>query len=77
MTTVKIGKAFRVVLPPEFREQFGLREGEALSAEVQGGRLVLTPLREQQRAIQDRYVGRFPVLVEELIAERRAAADER
>lgn len=71
---VRIGKAFRVVLPAEFRERFNLREGEALSVEMQDGKLVLTPLREKQRAIQARYAGRFPGLVEELIAERRAEA---
>lgn len=72
---VKIGKAFRVVLPPEFREQFNLQEGEALSVELDGNRLVLTPLREQQLAVQARYAGRFPGLLEELIAERRAEAE--
>ena len=72
--TVKIGKAFRVVLPPEFREQFNLQEGEALSVELEGNRLVLTPLREKQRAIQAKYAGRFPGLVDELIAERHAEA---
>ncbi|WP_293910659.1 AbrB/MazE/SpoVT family DNA-binding domain-containing protein [Deinococcus sp.] len=74
-TTLKIGKAFRVVLPQEFREQFGLREGEALSVELDGGRLVLTPLREKQRAIQARYAGRFPGLLDELYAERRAESE--
>lgn len=71
---VKIDKAFRVVLPAEFCERFNLREGEALSVEMQDGKLVLTPLREKQRAIQARYAGRFPGMVEELIAERRAEA---
>lgn len=73
---VKIGKAFRVVLPPEFREQFNLREGETLSVDIEGARLVLTPLREKQRAIQAKYAGRFPGLIDELIAERRAEAEK-
>ena len=73
--TVKIGKAFRVVLPAEFREQFDLKEGESLSVELDGGKLVLTPLREKQRAIQAKYAGRFPGLLEELFAERRAEAE--
>lgn len=72
---IKIGKAFRVVLPPEFREQFNLQEGEALSVEMEGNHLVLTPLREKQLAVQARYAGRFPGLLEELIAERRAEAE--
>ena len=72
---VKIGKAFRVVLPAEFREQFNLQEGEALSAELEGGRLVLTPLREKQRAIQARYAGRFPGMLQEFLAEGRAEAE--
>ena len=73
--TVKIGKAFRVVLPAEFREQFDLREGESLSVELDGGRLVLTPLREKQRAIQAKYAGKLNGLLDELIAERRAEAE--
>ena len=72
--TVKIGKTFRVVLPPQFRDQFNLQEGEALSAELEGGRLILTPLRERQRSIQDKYSGRFPGLTEELLTERHAQA---
>jgi AbrB family looped-hinge helix DNA binding protein len=72
---VKIGKAFRVVLPAEFRQQYGLHEGEALSAELENGRLVLTPLRVRQREIQAKYAGRFPGLVDELISERHADAE--
>lgn len=72
--TVRIGKAFRVVLPPEFREQFNLQEGEALSVELEGNRLVLTPLREKQQAIQAKYAGTLNDAVDELIAERRAEA---
>jgi AbrB family looped-hinge helix DNA binding protein len=72
---VKIGKAFRVVLPAEFREQYDLHEGEALSAELENGRLVLTPLRVRQKAIQDKYAGTLDGMVDELIAERRAEAE--
>ncbi|WP_425145735.1 AbrB/MazE/SpoVT family DNA-binding domain-containing protein [Deinococcus sp.] len=71
-TTVGIGKAFRVVLPAEFRERYGLQEREALSAVLEGGRLVLTPLCEKQRAIQAKYAGRFPGMLNELFAARRA-----
>ena len=74
-STVKIGKAFRVVLPAEFREQFNLKEGEALSVEMQGSKLVLTPLREKQRAIQAKYAGTLDGVIDELIAERRAEAE--
>ena len=73
-STVKIGKAFRVVLPAEFREQYGLKEGEPLSAVLENGRLVLMPLREKQRAIQAKYAGHFPGMLGELFAERRAQA---
>lgn len=71
---VKVGKAFRIVLPPEFREAHGLQEGETLSAQLQDGQLVLVPLRVKQRAIQAKYAGRFPGMLDELIAERRAEA---
>lgn len=74
-SSIKVGKAFRIVLPAEFRELHGLSEGEVLSAELRGGRLTLIPLREKQRAIQAKYAGRFPGMVDELIAERRAEAE--
>lgn len=73
--TLKIGKAFRVVLPTEFREQFNLQEGEALSVALEDGKLVLTPLREKQRAIQAKYAGTLDGVIDELIAERRAEAE--
>lgn len=72
-STVKIGKAFRVVLPSGLREHFNLQEGEALSVEMRGD--TLTPLRQKWRAIQAKYAGRFPGMVDELIAERRAEAE--
>ncbi|GGI68288.1 MULTISPECIES: AbrB/MazE/SpoVT family DNA-binding domain-containing protein [Deinococcus] len=72
--SVKVGKAFRIVLPPEFRELHGLQEGESLSVEMQDGRLTLVPLREKQQTIQARYKGRFPGMLEELLTERRAEA---
>ena len=71
-STVKIGKAFRVALPAEFREQYALKEGKRLSAVLENGRLVLMPLREQQQAVQAKYAGRFPGMLGELFAKRRA-----
>ncbi|WP_034409309.1 AbrB/MazE/SpoVT family DNA-binding domain-containing protein [Deinococcus murrayi] len=73
--TVKVGRAYRVVLPAEFRERHGLTEGETLTAELDGDRLILTPLRVRQQAIQAKYAGRFPGLLEEFITERHAAAE--
>lgn len=71
---VKVGKAFRIVLPPEFRELHGIKEGETLSISLEDGQLTLIPLREKQRAIQAKYKGRFPGMLDELLAERRAEA---
>lgn len=73
--SVKVGKAYRVVLPPEFREKHGLSEGETLTVEFDGDRLILTPLRVRQRAIQEKYAGRFPGLLDELITDRHAEAE--
>lgn len=73
--SVKVGKAYEVVLPPEFREKHGLREGETLTFEVEGDRLILTPLRVRQQTIQAKYAGRFPGMLDELITERHAEAE--
>ena len=73
--SVKVGKAYEVVLPSEFREKHGLSEGETLTFEVEGDRLILTPLRVRQQAIQAKYAGRFPGMLDELIAQRHAEAE--
>lgn len=73
-SSVRVGKAFRIVLPAEFRELHGLSEGEVLSAELHEGRLTLIPLREKQRAIQAKYAGKLKGAVDALIAERRDEA---
>ncbi|SEJ45631.1 looped-hinge helix DNA binding domain-containing protein, AbrB family [Deinococcus reticulitermitis] len=73
-SSVKVGKAFRIVLPAEFRELHGLSEGETLSAQLRDGELVLTPLKVRQQAIQAKYAGKLDGAIDALIAERRAEA---
>ena len=76
--TVTIGAQGRVVLPREVRERLGLEAGQRLSVTVRGRSLVLErpedALAELKAFGRDLSAARS--LVDELLAERRAAADE-
>ncbi|MDF1521383.1 MAG: AbrB/MazE/SpoVT family DNA-binding domain-containing protein [Trueperaceae bacterium] len=73
---LKLGPQGRVVLPAHFRRALGLEVGDPLIASVEGGRIMLEPTD----AALERLIARFdaagggPSVVDELIAERRAAA---
>jgi AbrB family looped-hinge helix DNA binding protein len=72
---VKIGGSGRLVIPAELRHQLGLNTGDRLVAHIEEGRLVL----EKAETIKQRLKQRFAHLrgqgvVDDLIAERRAAA---
>lgn len=76
--TVVVGAQGRIVLPAATRAVLGLGPGQRLSVRVQGRSLVLQ--RPEDAVEQLRQMGlRVPTgrsLVDELIAERRAAASE-
>ncbi len=74
--TIVLGKQGRVVIPAEIREQLGLAAGDQLHLHLAGTRLVIE--RPQDAAGELRQLASaVPLarsLVEELLAERRAAA---
>ena len=68
----------RVVIPASMRAALGLRGGDQLVARIVDGAVVLEPLDAAIRhaqAMVRRYVPEGSGLVDELIAERRAAAE--
>ncbi len=66
------------MIPAPLREEMGLRPGDKLSAQVEEGRLVLEQRADALSRLQRRYrhASGDRNLVDELIAERRAAARE-
>lgn len=76
MAEIRVGKQGRVVIPAVLREEMGLRPGDKLSAQVEDGRLVLEQRADQLSRLQRRFrhASGDRNLVDELIAERRAAS---
>jgi AbrB family looped-hinge helix DNA binding protein len=76
MAEIRVGKQGRVVIPAGLREEMGLQPGDKLSAQVEEGRLVLEPRAEALTRVQRRFrhASGERKLVDELIAERRAAS---
>lgn len=74
--TVVLGKQGRLVIPAELRASLGLSAGDRLSVRVSDGRLVLERPQDAGRALRGFAAGvpRSRSLVDELLAERRAAA---
>jgi AbrB family looped-hinge helix DNA binding protein len=50
---VAIDRAGRVVVPAQLRRQLGLRPGVQLEATVDRGALIVTPLREQAKLVEE------------------------
>lgn len=76
-TATKIDKHGRVVIPADYRRALGLRPGDSLTLELNGGSLRLLTLAQAIREAQEfvaKYVDKDRSLVAELIAERRAEA---
>ena len=62
--TTKVSTKGQVVLPGPLRRKLGICVGDALTAEIEGGRIVLTPQKKKvsrARIITDPVTG-FPVL---------------
>ena len=47
----KLSTKGQVVLPVQIRRQLGLRTGDPLDTQVEGGRIVLTPRRARSRKV--------------------------
>lgn len=74
--TLVMGKQGRLVIPVAIREKLGLSPGDRLHLHLAGTRLVLA--RSQDAVAELRLIGRAVPqarsLVDELLADRRAAA---
>ena len=60
----KVSTKGQVVIPSPLRRRLGIREGDPLDAEIEAGRIVLTPRKKRAfkaRIIEDPVTG-FPVL---------------
>ncbi|MFT4189664.1 MAG: AbrB/MazE/SpoVT family DNA-binding domain-containing protein [Aeromicrobium sp.] len=77
VATVTVGRQGRIVIPAEMRDALGLEAGEELSVSLDGTALVLQRQRDVAESLVG-YLGDYATdgrsLVDELIAERRAAA---
>jgi AbrB family looped-hinge helix DNA binding protein len=72
----RLDKQGRVVIPADFRDKLGLEPGTELSMWIEEGQLVIMSLDEALRRVRGiikKRAGRRS-MVDELIAERRAAA---
>ena len=73
----KVGEGGRVVIPAELRRQLGLQPGTEILLDSANGELRIRSVQQavrQAQAIVQRYVSNDVGLADELIRERRAAA---
>ena len=70
----RVGKAHRVVLPPQVREALGVKEGDSVLFRIQDGEVRLQSMRTFTQEVQTKYAGLLSGAAAELIAERRAEA---
>jgi AbrB family looped-hinge helix DNA binding protein len=74
---VKPDAAGRILIPREFRKALGIKTGEYVVLQLEDGELRVYTMNEAVRrsaAQLDKYIPQGRSLVDELIAERRAAA---
>ncbi len=77
MSSVRVGKQGRVVLPAKQRRELGLSEGDELLSRIQDGRLIFESRELLVRELQEQVGSHVPdgvSLAEELIKERRREA---
>lgn len=81
MLEMKLSEGGRVVIPAEIRRELHLREGEVVCFELLGnGEVRLMSKSQRLQRAREAFLNRLPTqpgrsLAEELIAERRAAAE--
>jgi AbrB family looped-hinge helix DNA binding protein len=74
----KLVSGGRLQVPAEFRRAMGIGDGDAVVMEMKDGELHVRPFRDALSRVQERlrrYVPSDVSLSDELIADRRAAAD--
>lgn len=49
----KISRGFQITLPPQFREQLGLRIGDHVRIEQAGEKLIVTPLHTRRQRLAE------------------------
>ena len=65
-------------MPADIRRTLGLKDGDEVTMRIVDGRLLIRPYRDVIGDVQDRLRPHIPAgesLVDELIAERRVAAE--
>jgi AbrB family looped-hinge helix DNA binding protein len=76
-TRMRINENGRVVIPASFRKRLGIRAGDEVVLRIQDDELRITTLKrkiEQAQRLVRKHVKPGTSLVDELIAERREAA---
>ena len=76
-TTTRVAEGGRVVIPAEYRNALGLRVGDEVMIELEGGTMRILTIGEAIRRAQEivlQYVPQEVSLVDELMAQRRAEA---
>jgi len=77
-TNIRIGPDGRIMIPAEFREALGLKDGDTLLASLHDGELRLLTISAAVRKAQSiirRFVPEGVSLVNELIADRRRESE--
>jgi len=73
----RVNENGRVVIPASFRRALGMQLGDPIVMRIEGDELRITTLRKRVAKAQQlvrKHVSKNTSLVDELIAERRAAA---
>lgn len=74
---VQVGESGRLVIPAQLRNQLSLQTGDRLVAHVEQNRLIFEKAETVKERIHQRFAHlRGKGIVEELIADRRLAAQE-
>ena len=77
MPVTKIDKNGRVFIPAEYRQELGLKPGDAVVVELRDGDLQIVSHAEALRRVREliaRHIPEGRSLADELIAERRGEA---
>jgi AbrB family looped-hinge helix DNA binding protein len=74
VSSVKLGRQGRLVIPAPLRQELGLAEGDELIARVENGQLVFEPRERLIARLRSRFKVREASLASELMNERREDA---